>query len=212
MKSYRRFTPEEDAKILEFYRVYDQYQDSHFNLTGFSVTLNRHIQSIINRAIILGVYGKARHNLGNQGKKTLEQRYSVNEDTGCWEQNIRRGVSTDGDLKLSIDGRRGQSRRLLWENKNGRISGKQIIRVNCLNPKCINPDHMELLTPYESNQRNKTTKITPDKIKEMFTLRDQGWSTRSLAKTMKCDHSLIARILRGERHLGALDPSRRVQA
>lgn len=206
MRTCRRFTPEEDEEIRDFFDVYDRYRDSEFNLVHFAESLGRDRNVIRGRAKILGAFGRVPHRM----TKTLESRYSVNKDTGCWEHSICT-LAVNGDMILSVDGKRVSPRRFLWEKKHGTISGMQVLRDNCLNPKCINPDHMELLTPYESNQRNKTTKITPDKIKEMFILRERGWSTKLLAQRMNCHPSLVFQIFKGKRHLGALDPSRRSQ-
>lgn len=54
---------------------------------------------------------------------------------------------------FAIGGRTYQTHRLAWQDANGEIPDGLVIDHLCRVPSCVNPDHMELVTPAENTRR-----------------------------------------------------------
>jgi hypothetical protein len=83
---------------------------------------------------------------------------------GCWGWSA--GCSGDGYGAFKVFGKQRASHRVAWEWQNG-ISipaGLQIDHL-CRNPKCVNPNHMEVVTPKVNNHRG-TSPIAKNVKKE----------------------------------------------
>lgn len=69
--------------------------------------------------------------------------------TGCWEWtgNVRR----DGYTKIMIDGRTTYAHRFAYQHFVGVIADGMVIDHRCKNRKCVNPEHLQLVTSSASN-------------------------------------------------------------
>lgn len=98
--------------------------------------------------------------------KTLQQRfnerYTVNKITGCW--NWTAGFNGKGYAYLWVPdekrnekrpgkGRTLQAYKLGWIWKNGTVPKGMELHHRCENTRCVNPDHLELLT--KANHQRK---------------------------------------------------------
>ena len=82
----------------------------------------------------------------------------VNDD-GCWEWQ---GLTNNGYGRLSINGRHERVHRLMLGVHGVEIPSGFHIHHRCRNKLCVNPDHLEVLTPAEHGQRHrKMTKNVP---------------------------------------------------
>lgn len=92
---------------------------------------------------------------------TAEQRFHakvVMGPNGCW---VWTGTSCRGygHFSVTTDGRERspKAHRWSWESANGPIpEGLQIDHL-CRNTRCVNPDHMEAVTPGENSRRHART-------------------------------------------------------
>jgi hypothetical protein len=69
--------------------------------------------------------------------------------TGCWECNSH-ARNSKGYPFFSRDGKFQKIARYIYEQKYGAIPEGMVIRHKCNNPKCINPDHLEIGTHKEN--------------------------------------------------------------
>lgn len=106
----------------------------------------------------------------NRGLGTNEgPDYLVNEATGCWEWQKRLSEHGYGRLYLGAFPKPtyAPAHRFYYEIEHGPIeTGLQIDHL-CRNRRCVNPDHMEPVTPQVNSQRRKNARLTPEKVAEI---------------------------------------------
>lgn len=86
--------------------------------------------------------------------QSLEQRFwsKVNKDAtgGCWSWEA--STSTDGYGQIRVNGRAKTVHRLSWEWANGAIPDGMFIDHRCHNRRCVNPEHLRLVTNAQNMQ------------------------------------------------------------
>lgn len=76
---------------------------------------------------------------------------AVPGDNGClvWTGFLDK----DGYRQIVIDGRIRRAHRWSYEYHVGQIPEGMVIDHLCRNPSCVNPDHLEVVTPHENTMR-----------------------------------------------------------
>ncbi len=94
--------------------------------------------------------------------------YLVDMDTGCWiwQHHLLHGYGV-----ITSNRRRTQAHRYYYEQTKGSIPEGMILDHLCRNRSCVNPDHMEPVTPATNNQRGQATKLTIDQVREIRSLK-----------------------------------------
>lgn len=81
----------------------------------------------------------------------LLERTTFEPNTGCWLW--MGGVNGAGYGVLALKGRNYSAHRISYERQNGHIPAGLHLDHLCRMPCCVNPDHLEPVTPGENQRR-----------------------------------------------------------
>jgi hypothetical protein len=132
--------------------------------------------------------------------------YLVDEETGCWIW--QRYVDEHGYGRAPKKGIMRPAHRVLYERFVAPVPAHLHLDHLCRNTLCVNPEHMEPVTPAENVRRGLCAKLTPADVREIRAAPASVMNTE-LAKRYGVDPSAISRARRGLqwRHLED-DPGR----
>jgi hypothetical protein len=85
-------------------------------------------------------------------------------DSGCWVWNGSNNGCGYGEIRLN--NKKKYAHRLFYEWTHGKIPDGLVIDHLCRNPSCVNPDHLEPVTPKENTLRGDGAKPKPYLRKE----------------------------------------------
>lgn len=118
--------------------------------------------------------------------------YAINPDTGCWDWQL--GLDK-GYARTTRDGRSTHAHTTEWVKVNGPVpAGLELDHV-CRNTRCVNPAHLEAVTPTENKRRSRATKLTREDVAQ---IKASSASQKELAQRFGVDPSNISHILRGD--------------
>lgn len=128
---------------------------------------------------------------GHQRRKSPLE-YIVDEDSGCWVW--QRYICRSGYGRLTVNGKNIRAHRYYYENNVGTIPTGYIIDHLCNNRACVNPSHLEAVTPQENTLRAYARKREGFMIKKYSEAekRYKEWRTavfdRDEYKCVLCDN------------------------
>lgn len=118
--------------------------------------------------------------------------------TDCVE--ITKGLDRDGYPILLIKRKRCRAARYLYEQTFGKIEDKKVIDHLCRNRKCINLEHLEVVTIVENTRRGTSAKITMTDAQEIRKLyKNNNMKQTELANIYKIGQDEISRIVNERR-------------
>lgn len=142
---------------------------------------------------------------GHQFRGVRKTTRWIEEDRGygtpCWIWQLftdAKGYGFDGHGHRTRDGGR-YAHRIMWERVNGPIpEGLQLDHL-CRVPSCVNPDHLEPVTPGENTRRGVQTKLSHEQVAEIRAAYAAGGVThRELGARYGVSHNRIGHIVRGQ--------------
>lgn len=118
----------------------------------------------------------------NRSKPWKSNRY-VAEDRGfttpCWIWQLK--ISKVGYGVLKVAGRDWLAHRWHYEQAKGPIPDGMQLDHLCRVRECVNPDHLEPITPIENSRRSRATKLDPTKAAMIEELARAGHSVQAIA-------------------------------
>jgi hypothetical protein len=142
------------------------------------------------------------HNSYGMDRSSPYKTHYVEEDRGyatpCWVWQLRvtsaNNRSTGGYGKMRAKGREMLAHRYYYEQAKGPIpEGMQIDHL-CGVRACVNPDHLEAVTPLENTRRSSATKLTDEQVQKIQHLLALGLSQRAIAVEVGCSAGTVGLI------------------
>lgn len=128
------------------------------------------------------------------------KKYSIDAKTGCWNwlgATIRGGYGFvwNKEIKKCV-----VAHRYFFERFKKKIPDGMVLDHLCRNSKCVNPDHLEIVTNAENLRRAKSIKVgweLSNRIKEIYYA---GKKTQfEIALLFNLNQGTISRIVNGKR-------------
>src|SRR6266436_4873849 len=117
--------------------------------------------------------------------------------TACW---IWQGkISIYGYGRIKRGGREHAAHKYMYEHKYGPVPDGLELDHLCRQRPCMNPDHLEAVTPAVNKQRGDVTPFYPKDVLRIAKMYRAGKSQHQIAKIFGVRQGTISRILAGQR-------------
>jgi len=125
---------------------------------------------------------------------TFKQRHRIDEKTGCW---IWLGtIAPNGYGHKCINGKVTTAHRAYYIYFRGPVQAGSHIDHRCRNTRCVNPDHLEEVTPSENLRRGRQGKLSADDVATIRSRYAAGGTTyRKLAAEFGISNMHVSNII-----------------
>lgn len=113
--------------------------------------------------------------------------------------NWHKSIGGPGYGQTFVAGKFAYAHRVAWEKAHGPIPSGMQVHHRCRNRRCVNVDHLELLSPREhmgGGGHGKLTQALADQIRD---LAHAGWRRADIAESYGVSLSLVGYIATGRR-------------
>ena len=132
----------------------------------------------------------------------------------CWEWSGNRNRKGYGNMVVGTFGitrRTYPAHRLSYLIKHGSLPAGKVVRHKCDNPKCVNPNHLEIGLPVHNirdaverlgmnqGEKNGNSKVTRELVLEMRQLYAVGARIFQIAAATRLSHSTVHGIVKQKR-------------
>lgn len=128
-------------------------------------------------------------------RRILPEYYAIDPDTGCWNWLLYKDKTGYG--RVGHNGHVPAAHRVSWIEHRGPIpNGLQVDHL-CFNRGCVNPDHLEPVTPAENTRRRRVCKLTPESVRQIHELRASGVPLKAIAQKFGLNWRYVSNVLHG---------------
>lgn len=133
--------------------------------------------------------------------KKIDPEFVKDNITGCWDWCGK--IDKNGYGRKCVNYKYLGAHRYMYEKFVGGIPRGMQIDHLCQNKKCVNPEHMEVVTPAENTRRAKTTKLTAKTVKEIRNMyKTSDLPQWKIGKLFGIDQSHVSDIVNNHRWVG----------
>lgn len=124
--------------------------------------------------------------------------YSVDAATGCWLWNGYVAASGYPGMMRSF-GRSVSAHVAFYERAHGRVPKGMALDHLCRVRRCVNPAHLEAVTPLVNTRRGANTKLSADLAAEIRRLVSEGFTRSAVSRQMGISRPLVSLVASGKR-------------
>ena len=99
--------------------------------------------------------------------------------------------------KVTVDGVGYQAHRYYYSQAKGKIPDGYHVDHLCFVPSCVNPDHLEAVTPIENERRRRFVMLSEEKIPTIKLLRSWGIPHGKIAALFGVKAAAICAVCQG---------------
>jgi hypothetical protein len=123
----------------------------------------------------------------------------VLDKKGCW---IHQGaLGYNGYGIVTFKNKSYRAHRFQYEQKYGKIPEGMVTDHLCRVRKCVNPDHLEIVTSATNVRRGLLSKLSRHQVKQIRDKYIQGVKQKVLATEYSINQSQISRIINNKRRV-----------